>query len=214
MVDSKNNHYVHSHWRAGLGRQIQFRLWSVLRKSGYSFSSSSHDSTPLIISKPGKLKPDPISKSWHFLMRMKKGAEIGFFLYWQAMKIKSLAQDVFKAWLWVHLSWVGLLLECRDLDALSVLWSRARSFPICQPWLFAPSQESTAMASLSSPCFTSKWQPQPKRTEDFVSDSPVTGTAEISRFPTSWQNFPCVSKTPGKGFAHRLCVLVWKPGVC
>lgn len=120
------------------------------------------------------------------------------------MKIKSLAHNVFRAWLWVCLSCAGLFPECRDLDAISVLWSRVRSCPTCQPGLFAPSQESTAMPSLSSLCFTSKWDPQPKRTEDFVSDSPARETAEISRFPTSWQNFPCVSKTPGKGFVHRL----------
>lgn len=145
-VDSKNNHYVHSHWRAGLGRQSQVRLWSVFRKSGCSLSSSSQDSTPLITSKPGKLKPDSISKSWHLLMRMKKGAKIGFLLPGR------------KA-----LPWPALLTLLHKQTG-----------------------------------------PQPNTTEDFVSDSPVTGTAEISTFATSWQNFPCVSKTPGKGFAHRL----------
>lgn len=155
-------------------------------------------------------------------MRMKKGSKVAFFLYWQAMKMKSLAQEVFRAWLWVCQSCSGLFPECRDFDAISVLWSRARSFLPCHPGLFAPSQESIAMDSLSSPCFMSKWNPQPKRTEDFVSDSPVTRIAEISTFPTSWQkkpktkttknqqktpknsnqnkNFPSVSKTPGKGF--------------
>lgn len=65
-------------------------------------------------------------------------------------------------------------------------------------------------ASLSSPtcCFMSEWAPQSERTEDFVSGNQRTGTAEISRFPTSWQNFPCVSKTLGKGFGRRIC----KPG--
>lgn len=183
-VDSKNNHYVHSHWRAGWGRQIQVRLWSVFRKSGCSLSSSSQDCTPLITSEPGKLKPDATSKSWHLLMRMKKGAEIGFFFF------------IDKHWRWkvgsrcvqntaVGVSVLCRIPECTDLDVLPVLWSRAGSSPTCQPRLFARSQGSIAMASLSSPCFTSKWDPQPKRTEDFVPDSPVTGTAEISRFPTS-----------------------------
>lgn len=145
-VDSKNNHYVHSHWRAGLGGQIQVRLWSVFRKSGCSLSSSSQDSTPLITSKPGKLKPDSISKSWHLLMRMKKGGKVGFFLYWQAKKIKSLAQDVFRAQLWVPLSCAGLFPECH-LCAVINSWV----LPNLSTMAFAPSQESSAMAACAHP---------------------------------------------------------------
>lgn len=40
--------------------------------------------------------------------------------------------------------------EC-FLSAISVLWSRAGPFPTCPPWLFAPSQESIAMAASAHP---------------------------------------------------------------
>lgn len=102
-VDSKNNHYVHSRWRTKLGRQIQVRLQPALRKSGCSLPSSSRDNAPLIMSKPGKSKPDPSSTSWSPLVRRKKGEEISFFLMVSNERWKSLALNVSRAWTRVYL---------------------------------------------------------------------------------------------------------------
>lgn len=171
-VDSKNNHYVHSHWRSWLGRQIQVRLQFALRKSSCSLPSSSQDNAPLIMSKSGKSKPDPSSKSCCSLKISKKGAEIGF------LKGKKKSLKSVKGWRWkdVLRAWI-LSVSCPAQDCLlSALTSMCHDQELGLPQpvdrgFLLPARKALLTASLCSPthCFRSKWVPQSRRTEDFVS---------------------------------------------